>query len=275
MIYVLTLTWNGLDKLKKLKDGLYRNLNNIKLDYDPVWCIRDNGSTDGTVEWLNEIKKYGNVATLPLLIDHNRDNFAQGVNSLVNMVMDDYDLKNSTDYFLLLNNDVIFNDDVSLSKMMKLMDEPEVAVVGARLLYMGSNRLQHAGVIFSERYGEMPFHYRHKEISTKEAEQNKYFQAVTAACCLVRAKDFIHMDESLSWAFEDIDLCLSIGKTGKKIAYCGKTNIYHEESASLKKNPVNKLFLRKNVKYFKNKWFGKYEIDHDKYLNNPNYNIIK
>ncbi|KKN72154.1 hypothetical protein LCGC14_0413660 [marine sediment metagenome] len=274
MIYVLTLTWNGLDSLKKLKGGLIRNLNNVDTDYDAVWCVRDNGSTDGTAEWLNEIRKYGNVATLPLLIDHNRDNFAQGVNSLANMVYDEYDYANSNDFFLLLNNDVEFVDDTSLLKMMHLMKDPKVGVVGARLLYSGTNKLQHGGVIFGRRYSNMPYHYRHQEESDKHAEKNRYFQAVTAACCLIRAKAFQKMSEIYFWSFEDTDLCLRIKKAGWKIAYCGETRIYHEESASLKKNPVNKMFLQQNVEHFKSKWFGKYELDHEKYLKNPNYKVI-
>ena len=38
--------------------------------------------------------------------------------------------------------------------------------------------------------------------------------------------------------------------------YCGKTNVYHEESASLKKNPVNKMMMPHNVSAFRKKWEG-------------------
>ena len=55
----------------------------------------------------------------------------------------------------------------------------------------------------------------------------------------------------------------------------GGTKIFHEESASLKKNPVNKMFMSPNVKHFKSKWTGKYELDHDKYLNDSSYNEAK
>lgn len=274
MIYVMTLNWNGLDKLKKLKDGLIRNLNNIKLDYDACWCIRDNGSKDGSIEWINEIKKSGNVATLPLFVDHNRDNFAKGVNSLVNMVMNESDLQNSKDYILLLNNDVVFNDDHSLLKMYNLMENTGASVVGSRLLYNNSNKLQHAGIIFGKRYNYLPYHFRHKEISDKYSEQNRYFQAVTAACCLIKASDFKYLDERFHWSFDDVDMCFQIGQDGKKIAYCGETNISHEESASLKKNPVNKMFMQHNVKLFREKWSGKYDIDHEKYLSDPNYMLV-
>ena len=79
----------------------------------------------------------------------------------------------------------------------------------------------------------------------------------------------------MNWAFDDVILNLNISKTlGYKIAYCGSTNIEHKTSYSLKKNPVNKMFLQQNVKRFKEKWFGKYDLDHKKYLSNLNHMVI-
>ena len=83
------------------------------------------------------------------------------------------------------------------------------------------------------------------------------------------------MDERFRWAFEDIDMCLAIGKNGGKIAYCGGVGIFHGESITLKKNPANKLFLEQNVKLFREKWTGKYTIDHDQYLGDSGYNEIR
>lgn len=271
MIHVLTLTWNGLDKLERLKPGLVRNLIATK---EPCrWYIRDNGSVDNTSEVVQEWP-YAQL----LAVNHNRDNFAQGVNSLARVAANNPATNLESDILLLMNNDVEFPDDVSLGKMVKIMEDyPNVGIVGCRLLYNGTTKLQHAGVIFSERYNRMPYHYRHKEESDVVAEKNRMFQAVTAAVCLVRMKDFQAiggMDEKFHWAFEDIDMCLRIGALGRHIVYCGETTIFHEESASLKKNPVNKLFMGPNVSHFKTKWAGKYAIDHDKYLTQPSYNEI-
>lgn len=289
MIVVLTLTWNGLDKLRRLKDGLYRNLEKTGQNY--IWYIRSNGCSDGTCE---EIATWPNVKVLS--VNHNRDNFAQGMNSLAWMAYG-FDVKHPNtelqeddepitlrhrprlqedDVFLLLNNDVEFGDDDSLSKMLNLMT-PKVGVVGARLLYPGTNKLAHAGVIFSPMYNYNPYHYCYQEQNKPSAEVNRYFQAVTAAVCMIRVGDFIKVkgfDELFNWAFDDIDLNLRIGQTGKKIAYCGQTKIFHVESASLKKNPINKLWMAHNVNLFKSKWSGKYTIDHDLYLKNPRYNEI-
>ena len=82
------------------------------------------------------------------------------------------------------------------------------------------------------------------------------------------------MDENYFWAFDDVDLCLSIKyNMNKKIVYCGNTNIFHEESASLKKNPTNKLFLNHNLKYMFEKWAGRYDIDKKTYTENTRHNL--
>lgn len=280
-IHALTLNWNGEDNLKKLKPGLMSNFAYVSMragkqinDY-PVWHIRDNGSKDGSVGF---IENYCSGLDCPFeislhKIEHNRDNFAKGMNFLFEKANPSND-----DFILLLNNDIEFGDSKSLFNMVELQKETNADVVGARLLYPGTDILQHAGVIFAEKYGNMPYHYRHKEKSDEDAEKNRYFQAVTAAVVLIKAKAFRDVggfDESFHWAFDDIDLILRIGSLkNNNVVYCGKTKIFHEESASLSKNAVNKLFLNSNVKYFKNKWSSKYELDLNRYTNDKSYNLV-
>lgn len=269
MIKVFTLNWNGTEKLVRLTPGLLKNLKATGEDYE--WHIRDNGSQN-IVEDSNKWSKLFGNNIFTHCYPHNRDSFAQGMNYLAKL----NDLNNN-DFILLLNNDVEFFDDTSLSKMLKIAkNDSKVGIVGARLLYNGTNKLQHAGVIFGKRYGLMPYHFRHQETSDKNTEKNREFQAVTAACSFVKAsvwKEVEGLDQNFKWAFEDVDLSLKAKTAGYKVVYCGETKIYHEESASLKKNPVNKLFVNDNVRYFRSKWSGKYDLDHEKYLNNPNYMV--
>src|SRR5690606_17676762 len=171
--------------------------------------IRDNGSTDKTVDIVNSWNYLSDyqVENKCFSIDHNRDNFAKGVNFLFNQANPADD-----DLILLLNNDVIFNDSDSLQNMLNLLQSNKnIGVVGARLLYTNTNKLQHAGVIFSKQYGNLAWHFRRGEESDVNSEKNRYFQAITAAVCLVRASDFKKaggLSEELSWAFDDVDFCL-------------------------------------------------------------------
>jgi len=274
MLYILTLTWNGQDKLTKLKESLLPALDG--LDY--AWLIKDNASNDKTVEVASE---WGStVKCIPY--KDNQQNFSAGMNFLFAEAS-----PADNDLVMLLNNDVIFNDTTSIKNMVNIINsDNEVGVVGSRLLYTGTNKLQHAGVVFEKTYG-MPMHFRGNQPSDKSAEKNRLFQVVTGAVLLTKGEYYKNifnknkssmkgMDENFHWAFDDVDLCLSIKyNLNKKIVYCGKNNVFHEESASLKKKPTNKLFMSHNCSYLLNKWRGRYSIDHDIYNKDSKYNLYK
>lgn len=270
-LHIFTLNWNGEDKLKKLVQSLNKSVKAV-MDAGPwevVWYVRDNGSKDGSIKILDDYNHNIRIQN----IKHNRASFAEGVNSLHGEAT-----PATSDMLMLLNNDVEFRDDKSIIRMLELQEKTQADVVGARLLFTGTNKLQHAGVIFGRKYNNLPFHFRPGEESDANAKKDRWFQAVTAACCLVREDAFRSiggMDEGFRWAFDDVDMCLQIKNQGGKIAYCGSTEISHEESASLKKNPVNKMFIGQNVERFRKKWTGKYDIDLDMYQKSHNFKEIK
>lgn len=271
-ISILTLNWNGIDKLTKLKDSILPALK----DLDYLWVIKDNASTDNSAEIIKTWQ--GNIKLIEY--KNNLQNFSQGTNMCFNEAC-----PNDNDYVLLLNNDVIFNDTVSIKKMINLMEENDkIGAVGARLLFTDTDKLQHAGVVFDNK-GHYPLHFRLNEVTDNKAEQDRLFQVVTGAVLLTKAKYFknVHvntksgnkgMDEEYHWGFDDVDLCLAIyHRMEKKVLYCGSTNIYHEDSASLKKVPTNRLFLNHNMARLKNKWLQHYCLDRDMYEKNNNFNL--
>lgn len=273
MLYLLTLTWNACDKLTKLKESIIPALEGI----DYTWIIKDNASKDDTVAvastWGDKVK------VIPY--KNNLQNFSAGMNHCFNEAS-----PKDSDLVMLLNNDVIFNDKTSIKKMTDIIkNDDTVGAVGGRLLYTGTNKLQHAGVVFNNNH-KMPIHFRSGHESDADAEKNRLFQVVTGAVLVTKAEYFRNtcvnkngikgMDEEYHWAFDDVDLCLSIMyNMKKKIVYCGETNIFHEESASLKKNPTNKLFLPHNVSHLKGKWSGKYVLDQNNYSQDLRYNLYR
>lgn len=271
-LHVLTLTWNGIDKLSKLHESLMPALQGI--DYN--WLIKDNNSKDNTVDIASSWA--GNINVIPY--KDNKQNFSEGCNFLFKEAS-----PKDEDYVMLLNNDVTFGDTSSLKNMLDIIQkDPNVGMVGSRLLYTGTNKLQHAGVVFMP-INNTPIHFRAGQTSDIDAERNRQFQVVTGAACITKAKYFRQafdknksgingMDENYHWAFDDVDLCLSIKyNLNKKVIYCGKTNIFHEESASLKKNPANRLFLTHNLQYMFRKWEGRYTIDKESYMKDSRYNL--
>jgi GT2 family glycosyltransferase len=274
-LIILTLNWCGKEKLEKLAPTLLASLENIGCSWS--WLVKDNASGDRSMEYLNSLNN-PNIEVFDY--PNNQQNFSEGCNYLFNIAS-----PSDNDYIMLLNNDIIFNDTTSIKNMLSIIQKDNsVGMVGARLLYTGTNKLQHAGVIFVPEW-RTPDNYRHGELSDKDAELNRTFQAVTGAVCITKAEYYRNicktnkskingLSESLIWCFDDIDAAMEIKyNMQKKIVYCGSTNIFHEESASLKKNPVNKLFLNHNLKYFFQKWTGRYDIDRKAYTENPKHNL--
>jgi len=274
MLYLFTLTWNGCDKLIKLKESMLPALSDI----DYTWIIKDNASKDNTVEvassWGDKVR----------VITHkdNRQNFSEGMNVCYAMAS-----PKDNDLVMLVNNDIIFNDKKSIKNLINIMNnDNEVGAVGCRLLYTNTDRLQHAGVVFDPTW-RMPSHFRANEPTDSQAEKDREFQVVTGAVLLTKGQYYNNicttnpsgingMDEKYHWAFDDVDMCLSIKyNMNKKIVYCGSTNIFHEESASLKKNPANKLFMSHNANYLKGKWHSRHLADRDFYKRDPSFRIYK
>jgi len=275
-LYILTLSWRGQDRLEKLALTLLSSLENIGCSWN--WFIKNNAAgIDQSSQYINSLNN-SNIKVFDY--KDNKQNFSEGCNYLFNETS-----ANDNDYIMLLNNDVIFNDTISIKNMLDIIKKDQsVGMVGAKLLYTGTNKLQHGGVVFVPEW-RTPDNYRHGELSDTDAELNRTFQAITGAVAITKAEYYKNiftknksgtggLDENYVYAFDDVDACLSIKyNMNKKIVYCGNTNIYHEESASLKKNPINKLFLNHNLKYFFNKWSGRYKIDRKDYTDNPKHNL--
>jgi GT2 family glycosyltransferase len=142
-------------------------------------------------------------------------------------------------FLLLLNNDVFVNDDAWLRLMLdECLADPRVGAVGAKLLYPGG-AVQHAGVVlgvggvadhaFRGIPGDAPGYVMH-------AMAAQEVSAVTGACMLVRREAFEAVggldERDLTIAFNDIDLCVKLMKTGWKIIFMPDAVAEHRESMS-------------------------------------------
>ena len=143
------------------------------------------------------------------------------------------------EFLLLINNDVVVRDPSWLRRMLdECLVNPYVGAVGAKLLYPGGT-VQHAGVVlgvggvadhaFRGIRGQAPG-YMMRAMAAQE------ISAVTAACMLVRRRAFEAVggfDEAeLTVAFNDVDLCIKLTKSGWQIIYMPDAVAEHRESTS-------------------------------------------
>lgn len=273
-IIIITLNWNGKDKISKLKQSLLPALSNLEYE----WFIKDNGSIDGSVE---EIRNWNDIKVNLIPYPNNNQNYSQGMNFLFKEAS-----PKDNNIIITLNNDIIINDPKSIKNMLRILQEDkEVGLVGAKLNYTNTNKIQHCGVLFHKSNG-LPYHYRAGVEEKERDRMNRCFPAVTGAVSALRADTFANcfdnksglkgFNEKYFFAFEDIDFNLRINHhLKKKIVNCGETNIFHEESASLKKNPVHKLFFNQNCKLFIEAWHKEINVLLEDKYNNPKYAVYR
>ena len=140
-------------------------------------------------------------------------------------------------YLLLLNNDTEMIDGGAIGEMLGYCMRGDVGIVGAKLLYEDET-IQHAGVVLG--FGGTAGH----AFIGKPRYDTGYFgrilcaqdySAVTAACMMVKRSVFDEvggLTEELAVAFNDIDFCLKVRKTGKLVVYDPYAEWFHYESKS-------------------------------------------
>ncbi len=136
---------------------------------------------------------------------------------------------------LLLNDDVTLVSD-SLEEMASMAMNSYIGAVGCKLLYPGTNRVQHIGVA-NEAGGAF-----HKALGANEddvpyggAVYNQNVIAVTGACLMARRSvlDSVNLlDEGLPVAYNDVDLCFKIYEKGYRNIVLNDIYMYHHESVS-------------------------------------------
>jgi GT2 family glycosyltransferase len=135
----------------------------------------------------------------------------------------------------------LVNDDVQpvapdwLAILAANLGDPEVAAVGAKLLYP-DRTVQHGGMIMGLA-GLCGHAFRHLAQGDGgyggRALLDQEMSAVTGACLLVRhdVYDAVGgLDETFASAFSDVDLCLKIRALGRRIVWSAHAELFHLET---------------------------------------------
>ena len=218
----------------------------IGIPYEVV--VVDNHSTDGTSEFLETLGGDVQIIRNPTNLG-----FAKACNQGAHAARGKY--------LVFLNNDTIPKPGWLEPLIQEVYSHDDVAVVGSKLLYP-DNSIQHAGVVISRLY-RTPYHlFLGVPESLPAVNTRKEFQAVTAACMLVRKEPFEAVggfDEGFVNGFEDVDLCLKIRHLGKKVVYQPKSCLYHLESQT----PGRKTHDEANAKRLLARWEDEWLVDED------------
>jgi len=137
---------------------------------------------------------------------------------------------------------LFLNDDTTvtpgwLDEMVSFIEsDPNIGIVGPKLLYPESDTIQHCGTVFNERgIGEHIF--RHLPGYFAAADRPRYYRALTGASMLIEA-DFFQTLGEFDVAYhgyggcDDTDLCFKVLEHGRMVAYCPRSVVYHHEGAT-------------------------------------------
>lgn len=141
------------------------------------------------------------------------------------------------EYLLLLNDDMEVVQPDWLMRMFLAASREDAGAVGAKLLYPGTDLIQHAGVT---NLAVGPAHKLLKAPDTKVyyhgRNRNRHdMLAVTAACLLVAKEKYEAVGgfcEEMAVAFNDVDFCFSLYEKGWYNIQCNDVMLYHHESLS-------------------------------------------
>jgi GT2 family glycosyltransferase len=136
---------------------------------------------------------------------------------------------------VLLNDDVLVEQADWLDTMTGFLAEKDVGVVGARLLY-ADGTLQHGGILLNEQ----PLHIFHGFAGDDPGPfglltVDREVSSVTAACMATTRQLWDELggfDEDFAVAFNDLDFCLRVRATGRRVVWSAHTTLYHFESQS-------------------------------------------
>ena len=211
LVSVVIPNWNGKRFLAGCLDSLaaqsYRQLEIV---------VVDNGSVDGSIEFLTEQYPHVKLATFPV-----NTGFSVAVNRGIR--------ESAGEYIALMNNDTVA-DREWISEMMRVMGEhPEIASCGCKMLaYDDHSLLDGAGDGY--RRGGLPGRIGHREIDHGQFDTPRYILGACGGAALYRRALFDDIglfDEDYFAYLEDVDLGLRAQSAGYKCLYVPSSVIYH------------------------------------------------
>lgn len=175
--------------------------------------VVDNGSTDGSVEWLERQK------CLTLIANKGNLGWSAANNQGI--------WASRGGYCLLLNSDIVVRTRGWLREMVRLARPDDVGTVGAKLLYP-DGKIQHIG---GGLHQGNPFHpFDGAPEDTPESLGMREVPFNTGACLLIKKSTMQLVgliDEGYEFGYGDVDYGLRCLEAGLKNIYCPSAILTH------------------------------------------------
>lgn len=230
-VIVLILSYNGKHLLE---DSISSYLANDYPNFEVV--VIDNGSTDGTKEWVEK-----NYSQVYVLRTENNLGYSGGFNFGLDFAFN----KKNADYVLITNNDVKADCKV-ITELVKVADTDEMIgfVTGKVYFYDYPDILQTVGKKYDElRWNGGHIGNREVDVGQYDKVEERYF--ADDIFTLVSRKLYLETggyDTTFQFQCEEYDWQARAKKFGYKIFYTPYAKIWHKESMTIGKNSAFKSY---------------------------------
>ncbi len=250
VVSVIIPTFNKLELTRQCLAAIRTNTSRELYEI----LVVDNGSTDGTAEFLLEEQAAGRLKAV--LNDKNLG-FARACNQGAAAA--------AAKYVLFLNNDAEVSSGWLQPLVQTAEKDPRVGGVGSKLLFPDST-IQHAGVMIIDAralgdslLARHIFYRSPHDLPTANVPMT--YQALTAACLLVPKALFDSLggfDEAYWNGYEDVDLCFRISASDRLLIYQPESVAVHHESQS---GSERSRKTKENIARLHQKWLHRVKPD--------------
>ncbi|MDE6006771.1 MAG: glycosyltransferase family 2 protein [Muribaculaceae bacterium] len=233
---VIILNWNGLSLLQKFIPAAA----DFTISPDADLIVADNGSDDGSIEWLRS--NFPEVKVIELGKNYG---FAEGYNRAIARL--DYP------YVTLLNSDVEVTPDWWKPILEFLEKNPDVGAVQPKILsYKNKKMFEYAGAAggYLDALG-YPF-CRGRLFDVVEEDRGQYdgpavdVAWASGACITMPRSIYLALgglDARFFAHMEEIDLCCRVWLAGYRVCAISDSAVYHVGGASLNQGNPQKTYL--------------------------------
>ena len=226
---IVIVSFNNTYFIQRCIESIYTNCNPDSY----LLMIFDNGSKDGTQEWLSSWGENHDEALI-ILNDENLG-FSGGNNACCQYLPEGYDV-------FYLNNDTRMPANALFWMRMALYESDDVGGVGAMQNYAIADQLEDVRFNLPEQYVE--YGAAHNVFLDNPYEEQSKICGFAMLITREMYDETGGFDEQFNPGFlEDEDLSLRIRQLGKKLILCHNAFIYHAGSQSfMKRNDISELF---------------------------------
>lgn len=233
LVSVIILNWNQKKLLKQCLDSV------LCTDYARIEIIvSDNGSVDGSIELVKN--EYSDVV---LIENHANLGFCNGNNVAIKQA--------KGDLILLLNNDT-FVEKNWLKEVVKAACEPNVGIVGCKLLFAGTNVIQSLGYVSNllGHYVNRGFlHLNDEKCSSEQVVDVDYVSGAALAIKRAVITEIGSLDPIFYAYFEDVDWCYRVKTAGYRVVVAEKAVVHHFGSLSWREFSFRKVYLTERNRF--------------------------